>query len=70
MEKLAIEWLEQKWKEYDLSLGKSGFTLFLKQAAEIEQRNICNTHRDASRVRGALGSEMAYEYYKNLKGKV
>ena len=36
-EKLAIEWLEQKWKEYDLSLGKSGFSLFLKQAAEIEK---------------------------------
>ena len=66
-EKLAIEWLEKKWKEYDLSLGKSGFTLFLKHAAEIEKRNICTAHKDASGVPGTLGNEMAAEYYKNLK---
>lgn len=34
----AVEWLEEKWNSYDLSIGKSQFRLFLKQAIEMEKQ--------------------------------
>ena len=34
----AVEWLEEKWNFYDLSIGKSQFRLFLKQAIEMEKQ--------------------------------
>jgi hypothetical protein len=40
MNKTAVEWLEEKWRNYDLNLGKSGFNLFLKQAKDMEKQQI------------------------------
>ena len=40
----AVEWLEEKWNNYDLNLGKSGFSLLLKQAKEMEQQQIIDTY--------------------------
>jgi hypothetical protein len=34
----AVEWLEEKWNSYDLSIGKSQFRLLLKQAIEMEKQ--------------------------------
>jgi hypothetical protein len=34
----TVKWLEEKWNSYDLSVGKSGFRLFLKQAIEMEKQ--------------------------------
>ena len=34
----AVEWLEEKWNSYDLSIGKSQFRLLLKQAIEMEKK--------------------------------
>jgi len=38
--KTAVEWLEEKWNNYDLNVGKSGFKLLLKQAKEMENKQI------------------------------
>ncbi len=46
MEKTAVEWLEEKWNNYDLNVGKSGFGLLLKQAIEKEKRQIIDAHID------------------------
>ena len=44
MEKIsAVEWLEEKWLKYDLNLGKSGFSLLLKQAKEMEKQHIVDS---------------------------
>jgi hypothetical protein len=44
MEKIsAVEWLEEKWNKYDLNLGKSGFSLLLKQAKEMEKQHIVDS---------------------------
>ena len=41
MEKIsAVEWLEEKWNNYDLNLGKSGFSLLLKQSKEMEKEQL------------------------------
>jgi hypothetical protein len=40
MKQTAVEWLEEKWRNYDLNLGKSGFNLFLKQAKEMEKEQL------------------------------
>ena len=42
--KTAVEWLEEKWRNYDLNLGKSGFSLFLKQAKEMEKEQIIDAY--------------------------
>ena len=46
MKQTAVEWLEEKWRNYDLNLGKSGFNLFLKQALEGEKKQIIDAHID------------------------
>jgi hypothetical protein len=38
--KTAVEWLEEKWNNYDLNVGKSGFKLLLKQAKEMEKKRM------------------------------
>ena len=44
MEKIsAVEWLEEKWNKYDLNLGKSGFSLLLKQSKEMEKQHIVDS---------------------------
>jgi len=40
MKQTAVEWLEEKWRNYDLNLGKSGFNLFLKQSKVMEKEQI------------------------------
>jgi hypothetical protein len=44
--KTAVEWLEEKWRNYDLNLGKSGFSLFLKQAKEMEKKEIIDAYQE------------------------
>ena len=45
MKQTAVEWLEEKWRNYDLNLGKSGFNLFLKQALEGEKKQIIDAYK-------------------------
>lgn len=40
MKQTAVEWLEEKWRNYDLNLGKSGFSLLLKQSKEMEKEQL------------------------------
>jgi hypothetical protein len=40
MEQTAVEWLEEKWNKYDASIGKAQFRLFLKQAKEMEKKQM------------------------------
>ena len=47
MKQTAIEWLEEKWNNYDLNTGKSKFRLFLKQAKEMEKQQIMNAVYDS-----------------------
>jgi hypothetical protein len=42
MKQTSVEWLIEKWLKYDLNLGKSGFSLLLKQAKEMEKEQIEN----------------------------
>ena len=34
----SIEWLENKWNNYDLNTGKSGFRLYLKQVLSKQKK--------------------------------
>jgi hypothetical protein len=51
----AVEWLEEKWRNYDLNLGKSGFNLFLKQAKDMERKQFEKLEE--------------FEYWKEWKNK-
>ena len=42
--KTAVEWLEEKWNKYDASIGKAQFRLFLKQAKEMEKKQMFDFH--------------------------
>jgi hypothetical protein len=44
--KTAVEWLEEKWRNYDLNLGKSGFSLLLKQAQEMEKQQMTEAWKE------------------------
>ena len=46
MNKTAVEWLEEKWRNYDLNLGKSGFSLLLKQAKEMEKQQMTEAWKE------------------------
>jgi hypothetical protein len=66
----AVKWLEEKWNSYDLSVGKSGFRLFLKQAKEMEKQQIINAY-NISGMRSVLYDEQQgdgedyYNYFIN-----
>ena len=45
--KTPVEWLEEKWNNYDLNVGKSGFRLLLKQAKEMEKQQHGKTWDEA-----------------------
>ena len=46
MNKASVEWLEEKWRNYDLNLGKSGFSLLLKQAQEMEKQQMIEAWKE------------------------
>jgi len=60
MKHTAVEWLVEKWRNYDLNLGKSGFNLFLKQAKEMEKEQIKNAWLNSLTTGDYL---CAQEYY-------
>ena len=60
MKQTAVEWLVEKWLKYDLNLGKSGFSLLLKQAKKMEKEQIKNAWLN-SLTKGDFNS--ADEYY-------
>ena len=62
MEKTAVEWLEEKWLKYDLNLGKSGFSLLLKQALQMEKEQIMDGFYVGSEC-NYDGSYLPEQYY-------
>jgi hypothetical protein len=67
MKQTAVEWLEEKWRNYDLNLGKSGFNLFLKQAQEMEKHQIVKAAASAYEdMFGTDGTEYGEKYYDKL----
>ena len=66
MEKTAVEWLEEKWNKYDLNLGKSGFSLLLKQALQMEKEQIIEAYKYGNQSDVYFKPEQYYnETYKS-----
>jgi len=66
----AVEWLEEKWLKYDLNLGKSGFSLLLKQAQEKEKEQLVIFGAECVvQAESGLGTIGIYENYYSKKFK-
>lgn len=63
----AVEWLEEKWNNYDLNLGKSGFSLLLKQAKETEKEQMIESYcvgcLDITKDENIFPRETSEEYF-------
>ena len=65
MKQTAVEWLIEKWLKYDLNLGKSGFSLLLKQAKEMEKHQIVDAHTIGYIIGGGNGDLYNPKEYYN-----
>lgn len=61
----AVEWLEEKFNNYDMSTGKAYFRKLLNEAKQMEKEQITNAVLYGNRQEFYDGTEFIGEQYYN-----